>query len=88
MTTVSKDYLIELQEKHEDNLSEEELNDSMHYEDNIGIQYNDALLHAIDYMECEGLDEIVLEDHSEENDEYPVHDVMMKLVSKYLKEAA
>ena len=75
MTTIIKDYLIELQEKHEDNGIE----DDLHYDDNINLQINDALLHVIDYMDENDLDEMNLEDNIE-NEFYMKHvkDVLEK----------
>ncbi len=84
MSTVKRDYLVELQEKHENKLTEGETDDSMHYDDNLGLQFNDALLHVIDYMEVNNLEEIVLEDHMK-NKEHPGQEFYFERVKEYLK---
>ena len=57
-------------------------------QDNINLQINDALLHVIDYMDENELEEIVLEDHMK-NKEHPGQEFYMKHVKDVLeKEAA
>ena len=84
MTTVKKDYLVELQEIHENKLTEEETNDTIHYDDNLNLQINDALLHVIDYMEENNLEEIVLEEHMKKG-EHPGQEFYLGRVKEYLK---
>lgn len=84
MTAVKKDYLVELQEMHENKLTEEETNDTIHYDDNLNLQINDALLHVIDYMEENNLEEIVLDEHMKK-EQHPGQEFYFGRVKEYLK---